>query len=135
MKRFFKSLFVTLAFALVGCVVCFPLVAFGATGGALPAGLSFDPTLIVTTVLVYALTTAAKALGLPDATAPVRAFAALVALLIPIALAWHGGTLAAYDWNTALPSLWTVGQALVNALVVYLAAGGLNAHVKDALKQ
>lgn len=94
-----------------------------------------DPTTIVSTVLVYALTVAAKALGLPDATVPVRAFAALVALLIPVLLAWHAGTLASLDWNTAVPALWLAGQGLLNAVVVYLAAGGLNAHVKDALKQ
>lgn len=117
------SLAVVLCLALPFAAVASPVAA--------PTGLSFDPSTLVMTVLVYALTTAAKALGLPDATVPVRAFAALVALLIPVALAWHAGTLASFDWNNTAPGLWTAGQALVNAVVVYLAAGGLHSNVKS----
>jgi hypothetical protein len=94
-----------------------------------------DPTALVTAILVYALTAAAKLLGLPDATVPVRAFAALVALLLPLAFAWKSGSLATLDWNNTLPGLYVAGQALVNALVAYLAAGGINSHVKDMVKK
>lgn len=92
---------------------------------------TFDPTTLLTAAIVFALTAAAKAAGLPDATAVARAFAAAVALLIPIIIAWRSGHLAAVDWGANMPALLEAGKILLDAALAYLAATGIHAHAKE----
>ena len=96
--------------------------------------LTLDPTVntVLTAIVVYGLTAAAKALGLPDATAPARAFAALLSLAIPVLLAWHSGQLAAVDWNQQLPATMEALKLLAAAGAAYLAATGLHHNVKTS---
>ena len=96
--------------------------------------LTLDPTVntVITAIVIYGLTAVAKALGLPDATAPARAFAAVLSLLLPILLAWHNAQLAAVDWNQLVPAALEALKILTAALVAYLAATGLHHNVKTS---
>lgn len=92
-----------------------------------------DTTPLVSAALVYVATAGAKAMGLPDATVPARAFAGAASLLVPILLAWHAGALASVDWGQQGPALAEAGSLLASSLIAYAGSAGIHEHVKDAM--